>query len=135
LNQAQIVRESTKPAVVIAAAGALLGQALAAATQLAQDGVETVVINPSIINHPDVATFKAPLEKAGGRLVTVEDHQLTGGMGAMLTHALLQEGVPLKVRSLGVHGEFGQSAYNAIDLYKKHGLDASAIVKAVRSLL
>ena len=68
-------------------------------------------------------------------MVTVEDHQLIGGMGAMLTHALLLEGVQLKVRSLGVKGEFGQSAYNAIDLYEKHGMDSSAIVRAVKSLL
>jgi transketolase len=39
------------------------------------------------------------------------------------------------VRSLGVKGEFGQSAYNAIELYRKHGLDSEAIAKAVKSLL
>lgn len=135
LDQAQVVRDSAKPAVVIAASGALLGQALKAAEQLAAGGVDVAVINPSIINHPDTKTFKTYLERAGGRLVTCEDHQLIGGMGAMLTHALTLEGVPLKVRSLGVKGEFGQSAYNAIDLYKKHGLDASAIAAAVKSLL
>ena len=135
LDRAQVVREHAKPAVVIAASGALLGQALIAAQTLAAAGTETVIINPSIINHPDVRTFKTYLEKTGGRLVTVEDHQLIGGMGAMLTHALLQEGVGLKVRSLGVRGEFGQSAYNAIELYRKHGLDSEAIVNAVRSLL
>lgn len=135
LGAAQVVRDAAKPAVVIAASGALLGQALTAAKTLAGAGVEVAVINPAIINHPDVKTFKTYLERAGGRLVTVEDHQLIGGMGAMLTHALLQEGVPLKVRSLGVKGEFGQSAYNAIDLYRKHGMDSEAIVSAVRSLL
>lgn len=135
LNQAQVVRDSAKPAVVIAAAGALLGQALQAATQLAVSGIECAVINPSIINHPDVKTFKKYLDVSGGRLVTVEDHQLIGGMGAILSHALQLEGVSLKLRSLGVKGEFGQSAYNAIDLYKKHGLDASAIAAAVKSLL
>jgi len=135
LDQAQVVRDSAKPAVVIAAAGAMLGQALKAADMLAANGTEVAVINPSVINYPDVKVFKTYLERAGGRLVTVEDHQLIGGMGAMLSHALLQEGVALKVRSLGVRGEFGQSAYNAIDLYRKHGLDSEAIAKAVKSLL
>lgn len=135
LNQAQVLRDSVKPAVVIAAAGAMVGQAMAAASQLATMGTEVAVINPSVINHPDVKTFKTYLERSGGRLVTVEDHQLIGGMGAILTHALLLEGVSIKARSLGVKGEFGQSAYNAIDLYKKHGIDSSAIVSAVRSLL
>jgi transketolase len=135
LDRAQVLREAARVDVVIAASGALLGQALSAAQTLAASGVECAVINPSVINHPDVATFKSYLERAGGRLVTVEDHQLIGGMGAILSHALLQFGVSLKVKSLGVHGEFGQSAYNAIDLYKKHGLDAAAIVGAVRSLM
>jgi transketolase len=63
-------------------------------------------------------------------LITVEDHQLIGGFGQMLCHALLQAHVEFKVKSLGVHGEFGQSAYTALDLYRKHGIDASAVVKA-----
>jgi transketolase len=135
LDQAQVIRDSAKPAVVIAASGAMLGQALKASTELAAGGTDCAVINPSVINHPDLKTFKTYLERCGGRMVTVEDHQLIGGMGAMLTHALTLEGVALQVRSLGVKGEFGQSAYNAIDLYKKHGMDSSAIVSAVRSLL
>lgn len=135
LGEAQVLRAPAKPALVIAAAGAMVGQALKAAEILAASGIEATVINPSSINNPDVKTFKAELEKCGGKLVTAEDHQLTGGMGAQLTHALLQNGVALKVRSIGVKGEFGQSAYSAIELYKKHGMDSEAIAKAARQLL
>lgn len=135
LGEAQVVRDAAQPKVVIAAAGALLGQALEAAQELAAKGVESVVINPSSINAPDIKTFKKYLDLCGGRLVTVEDHQLIGGMGAILSHALLQAGVSLRIRSLAVHGEFGQSAYNAIELYRKHGLDSTAIVKAARELI
>lgn len=135
LGTAQVVRDAAKPSLVIAAGGALLGQALEAAKTLASQGVEAVVINPSIINSPDVKTFKTYLEKCGGKLLTVEDHQLIGGMGSMLTHALLQEGVQLKSKSLGVQGEFGQSAYEALELYQKHGLDAAAIAKAASQLV
>lgn len=135
LGEAHVVRDSSAPKAVIAAAGAMLGQALEAADALAKQGVETVVINPSIINHPDTKTFRRYLDLCGGRLVTVEDHQLIGGMGAILSHALLQAGASLKLRSLGVHGEFGQSAYNAIELYRKHGLDSTAIAKAVKELI
>src|SRR5262249_41586347 len=111
LGSAQVVRDSASPKLVIAAAGALVGQALEAADVLSKKGIEACVINPSAINRPDVKTFRAYLEKCGGRLLTVEDHQLIGGMGSLLSHALLQSGVALKLRSLGVHGEFGQSAY------------------------
>lgn len=135
LGGAQIVKAASAPKVVVAASGALLGQALEAAEELEKKGIAITVMNPSTINRPDVATFREPLKSAGGRLVTVEDHQLIGGMGSLLTHALLQDGQALKVKSLGVHGEFGQSAYSALDLYRKHGLDASAIVKTVEKLI
>jgi transketolase len=130
-----VVRDSKNPTVVIAATGALLGQALTAAENLQKQGIEAAVINPSIVNHPDIGTFQNLLESCGGRLVTVEDHQVIGGMGAILVHSLVQVGIQLRVRSLGVRGEFGRSAYNAIDLYRKHGLDSEAIEQAVRSLL
>ena len=135
LGQAQVIREAASPKLVIAAAGAMLGQALKAADALKAAGAEVTVINPSIINHPDVKTFRTALEKCGGKLLTVEDHQLTGGMGAQLVHALLQDGLALKAKSLGVKGEFGQSAYNAIELYRKHGLDSESIVQAARQLM
>lgn len=135
LGEAQVVREAANPKVVIAAAGAMLGQALQAAQALASEGVEATVINPSIINRPDVKTFRTHLEKCGGRLLTVEDHQLIGGMGAMLIQALVNDGVTLKARSLGVRGEFGQSAYTALELYRKHGLDAASITKAAKALV
>ena len=136
LGSAQVLRDADKPSVVIAAAGATVGQALAAADKLAKDGVGAIVVNVSSINHPDVKSIGDAVKRAGGRLVTVEDHQRIGGMGAILTQALLQAGVELKrVRALGVEGEFGQSAYNAIDLYKKHGLDADAIAKAAAQLV
>ena len=47
-----------------------------------------------------------------------------------MTHQLVQAGLSVKVKSLGVHAEFGQSAYNAIELYRKHKIDSSSIVDA-----
>lgn len=140
LGTAQVVlndltRSSEGRRVVIAAAGAMLGQALSAAQELANQGVGVAVVNPSVINRPDVETFRKLLAIAGDHLLTVEDHQLIGGMGQLLSHALLQAGVRVRVKSLGVKGEFGQSAYNAIDLYKKHKLDATSIREAALELL
>jgi transketolase len=137
LGQAQVVFDNTNKlsgGATIAAAGALLHQALEAAYELEKEGIGVCVVNPSSINHVDVNTFRTCLRNTHGNLVTADDHQLSGGMGALLSHALLLEGLPLKLKSLGVKGEFGQSAYNAIDLYRKHGLDSKAIAAAVRSL-
>lgn len=142
LGQAQVVSDSATDAgrsVVICAAGSLLGEAVKAAAALQAKGVGAIVINPSIINKPDLKTISAALAKTGGRLVTVEDHRSQGGMGSTLVHALTVEGGAkgsnLKVRSLTIGDTFGQSAYSALELYKRHGLDSTAIVAAAEALL
>ncbi|MNL30679.1 1-deoxy-D-xylulose-5-phosphate synthase [compost metagenome] len=133
LDKAQILKDTTAgktKSVVIATTGSLVPQALEAATALEAKGMGAIVVNAANLNHVDVATFKTALAKTEGRMVTVEDHQLIGGFGQILCHALLQAKVEFKVKSLGVHGEFGQSAYTALDLYKKHKIDAGAIIEA-----
>ena len=95
--------------------------------ELAKDQVGCLVVNSSCINKPDLECLKASLAKTSGRLITVEDHQVVGGMGSVLTHVLACEGVDFKLKSLGVGGKFGQSAYTASDLYEKHGIDGRAI--------
>ncbi|QDK46900.1 transketolase [Bdellovibrio sp. ZAP7] len=135
LNKAQVLADTTAgkaKSVTIATTGSLVLQALEASKTLEAQGIGSVVVNVVKVNHPDVETVKAALVKTGGRLVTVEDHQLIGGFGQMLCHSLLQAQVDFKVKSLGVHGEFGQSSYTALDLYKKHKIDASAIVAAAK---
>lgn len=137
LGNAQVVFDNTDKytnGVTIVASGALLHQALEAAYVLEGESRGVCVVNPSSINKPDVNTIRSCLRNTNGKLLTVEDHQVIGGMGSLLLHALAQEQIAFKAKSLGVKGEFGQSAYNAIDLYKKHGLDAAAIVRAVKLL-
>lgn len=138
LGEAQVVFDNTsknKGQITIAATGALLHQAVGAAYELEKENIGVIVVNPSIINQPDVSTLATCLRNTGHKLLTVEDHQVTGGMGAMLIHALIQNGQPLQAKSLGVRGEYGQSAYKASELYKKHGLDAESIVKAAKELI
>ncbi len=128
----QILREGTD--VTLVTCGALLGSTLKAADRLAAQGKSAAVINHPFVNRPDIDTFRDALAKTGGKLVTVEDHQLIGGMGAQLVHALACHGIPFTVKSLGVHGEFGQSAYLAQELYDKHGLGPDGIVQAALAL-
>lgn len=132
-GRAQVMEEGAD--VTIVASGAVVGYALKAAAILKEQGKSATVINNAFINRPDLETIGAALQKTGGRLVTVEDHQLIGGMGAQLTHAIVQAGIPIRLKSLGVHGEFGQSAYLADELYRKHNLGQDAIVKAALELL
>ncbi len=136
LGHAQEVLIQDGAQALIVAAGPCLPEALMAAELLSKEGLAVNVVNPSIVNMPDVTTLGPLLEKSMGRLLTVEDHQVMGGMGALLVHALVESGAQIqKLRSLGVRDEFGRSAYTAADLYRRHGLDAAGIQEAVRSLV
>jgi transketolase len=121
--------------VVLVAAGALVSKAIAAGRQLAAQGIHATVVNHPFINRVDVASIGPAVQAAGGRLVTIEDHQIIGGLGAQVSHALSQAGVAHRAVSLGLRGEFGQSAYLADQLYEKHGLTATAMVEAARQLI
>jgi len=138
LGDAQVVLDTTSgssKSVCLAAPGSMVGEALKAAAVLKEKGIGAVVINPSILNKIDFSIFSEALKKCDNNLVTVEDHQLQFGYGQFLTHQLVLHGIRPKLSSLGVHAEFGQSAYNAIELYSKHKLDSKAIVEAALSLV
>ena len=67
--------------------------------------------------------------------MTIEDHQIIGGMGAQVSHALSNAGIAHTLQTLGINNEFGQSAYLAEELYEKHGLTAPKMAAAARALL
>jgi transketolase len=75
------------------------------------------------------------VKAANGRVVTIEDHQAVGGMGAQVSHALSQAGIAHRIKTLGIHGEFGQSAYLAEELYNLHGLSTAKMVEAALELM
>jgi transketolase len=131
-GKAEILRKGKD--VVIVASGPMVPLALEAAELLAKDGKQAAVIDNPFVNRPDLATITPALAEAGGRLVTVEDHQIVGGMGAMLVHALNLAGVGVKCASIGMRGEFGRSAYSARELYEHFGMGPRDIVEAARKL-
>lgn len=133
LGKAQILRDTSsqhEKSVCLIASGSLIPQALAAAEELAAKQIGSIVINPGRHNHPDMETLTTALKKTHNRFLVVEDHQKIGGLFHLLSAEILTNQAAGKVRNLGVKGEFGQSAYNAIDLYKKHQLDAKSIARA-----
>jgi transketolase len=105
-----------------------------AGRKLAEQGIKAAVINNPFINQVDVAVIGPAVKAASGRLVTIEDHQIVCGMGAQVSHALSLAGIKHELRSLGMKGEFGQSAYVAEDLYKSHGLTTDTLIAAAREL-
>jgi transketolase len=132
-GKAQVLREGND--VVLVACGPLLSKAIEAGKLLAEQEVSATVINNPFINRVDIDTIGAAVKACSGRLVTIEDHQVIGGMGAQISHALSQAGVAHLAKSLGIRGEFGQSAYVAEHLYEKHGLTAAKMAEAASGLI
>ncbi len=133
LHRSQVVFDELKTSgknAIVATTGSLVGEAIASAQILKKEGWGIKVINVPCVNHPDLAPIKEAL-KTKAPLFTLEDHQLTGGFGSLLCHALKLDGVEFDLKSLGVKGEFGQSAYNAIDLYRKHRIDGASLARQI----
>jgi transketolase len=132
-GRAQIVREGKD--VVLIGCGTLFAKAFAAGKLLAERGVEATVINNPFVNRVDTEVIGAAVRRCGGRVVTIEDHQIIGGMGSMVSHALSQVGIAHQMRSLGIPGEFGRSAYVAEHLYELHGLTPDRMAQIARELM
>lgn len=120
--------------VTIVAVGPMVAKALEAGKLLKEKNISATIINHSFVNHVDIETLKAALAETKGRMITVEDHQIIGGMGSMIVHSLHSEGVQFKCKTLGIQGEFGQSAYKADHLYARFDLSAEGIVRAFETM-
>ncbi len=132
-GKAQVL--STGSDVVLIGCGVLVNKVIEAGKQLAAQGVKATVISNPFVNQVDLETIGAAVKACGGKVVTIEDHQVIGGMGAQVSHALSNAGIAHSIKTLGIHNEFGQSAYLAEELYVKHGLTAPKVVEAALSLL
>ncbi len=132
-GKAQVLQQGTD--VVLIACGVLVNKAIEAGKKLAEQGIKATVINNPFINQVDVETIGAAVKAASGRVVTIEDHQIIGGMGAQISHALSTAGIAHRMKSLGIDGEFGQSAYLADELYQHHGLTAAKLIESAQTLM
>ena len=131
-GKAQVLSQGSD--VVLIGCGVLVNKAIEAGKLLAAKGVKATVISNPFVNQVDLETIGAAV-KSCGKVVTIEDHQVVGGMGAQVSHALSNAGIAHTMKSLGIHNEFGQSAYLAEQLYEKHGLTAPKMAEAALELL
>jgi len=132
-GKAQVL--STGSDVVLIGCGVLVNKAIEAGKLLAAQGVKATVISNPFVNQVDLTTIGAAVTACGGKVVTIEDHQVIGGMGAQVSHALSNAGIAHSLKTLGIQNEFGQSAYLAEELYVKHGLTAPKMAAAALALL
>lgn len=132
IGRAETFFTSEKPQVGIIATGALLHEALKAAKKLLEEKIEVEVLNLHTIKPLDTEAIQN-LAKRVGRIVTVEEHQVFGGMGSAVSE-FLAENHPVPIEFVGVRDEFGQSG-TPDELIKHFGLDAEGIMKAVKRAL
>ena len=118
--------------MTIIATGLCVYESLEAAKMLAADGIDARVINIHTIKPLDEElVIKAAKET--GRVFTVEEHSVIGGLGSAVCDALSATH-PTKVTKIGVEDVFGESG-PAVELIHKYGLDAEVIYNKIKASL
>ena len=132
IGKAQEFFRSANPRVGIIACGSLVYNAIMAAKDLEGDGVGAIVMNIGTVKPLDREAVIA-LAKECGSIVTVEEHQVAGGMGSAVAEALSAK-CPTRMAFIGVNDKFGQSG-KPDELIEHYGMGKESIKQAVRSLL
>lgn len=120
------------PEAAIVVCGPLVYEALSAANELAKKEIETLVINCHTIKPIDERTI-IRAAKITGAVVTVEEHQIAGGLGSAVAEVLSQN-FPVPVEFIGIKDSFGESG-TPEELKKKFGLTAKDIIEAVKRVI
>ena len=118
--------------VTIVACGLMVSAALEAAEQLAEAGIDAEVINMHTIKPIDADIILASAAKTG-RVVTVEEHSVIGGLGDAVADVLVQN-APVPMKKIGVEDVYGFSG-PAVDLLHEFGLDAEGIAAKVKDFM
>ena len=117
--------------VTVIATGIMVNEALIAAEQLKEEGVDVRVIDMHTIKPID-RDIIIKAAKETGRIVTAEEHSVIGGLGSAVAEVVVSE-CPVKMAFVGQHDIFGESG-KPDELKAKYGMTAADIVKAVKSL-
>lgn len=125
-----ILKEGTD--LTIVATGLEVSFALEAAEKLAADGINAEVINIHTIKPLDEELILASAKKTG-KVVTVEEHSVIGGLGSAVCD-VLSEKMPTPVKKIGVYDEFGESG-PAVELLAKYKLDGAGIYEQIKAWL
>lgn len=129
VGEGEVLQDGTDVAVI--ATGILVPEAIEAGKRLAAEGISTRVINMATIKPLDTEIVLRAARECG-KIVTVEEHNIIGGLGEAVC-AALAEGCPVPVRRVGVNDVFGHSG-PAAELLKEFGLTADHIAEAARTL-
>lgn len=120
------------PQLAFIGCGPLLHNALKAARQLEAEGIGSVVLNAHAVKPLDEAIVTA-LAKECGAIVTIEEHQVAGGLGSAIAECLAEKH-PVPIEFIGVRNLFGQSG-KPEELIEHYGMGVSHILNATRRVI
>ena len=132
IGKGVVLKSSDEDCVTLIAAGLMVGEALGAAQLLEAEGIKARVVNMHTIKPLD-DELVVECAKATGKIVTIEEHSIIGGLGEAVC-AALSEKAPTPVCRIGVKDQFGESGPGA-ELLKKYGLSADGIADTTKKFL
>ena len=127
IGKGEILKDGKDVAII--ANGLLVAEALTAAEELKEAGIDAMVINMATIKPLDEELVLAAAKKCG-KIITCEEHSIIGGLGEAVC-GVLSEKLPTPVKRIGVNDEFGHSG-PAAALLKQFGLCSENIVKVAK---
>lgn len=134
IGRAYVLRQDDQPVVSVVTTGSMTGNALLAAQTLSQKGIASEVVHVPTIKPLDQATILGSIGRTKV-VVTVEEHQVSGGLGSAIAELVLESDIrPTKFYRIGVNDRFGQSG-TATNLWRHYQLDAGGIVEQILALL
>ena len=128
IGKGVVLREGKDVAII--ATGLCVNSALEAAEKLAADGIDAMIVNIHTIKPLDEELVVAAAKETG-KVVTVEEHSVIGGLGSAVCDALCAK-LPTPVLKIGINDTYGESG-PAAELIKKYGLDAKSIYERVKA--
>ncbi len=130
IGKGELIKEGTD--VTIIANGLMVAEAIEAGKALESDGISAEIINIATIKPLDKELVVSSAKKTG-RVITVEEHNIIGGLGEAVC-SCLSENCPVPVKRIGVNDEFGHSG-PAKDLLKQFGLSAENIAETAKEFI
>ena len=130
IGKGEIVKDGTDIAII--ANGLMVYEAMVAAEELKEAGIDAMVINMATVKPLDEELVLEAAKKCG-KIVTAEEHSVIGGLGEAVA-AVLSEKLPTPMKRVGVQDVFGQSG-PAAEVLKYYGLCAENIVNVAKSML
>jgi len=133
IGKASVLYQAKNPQLTIIGTGPVLSEALETARQMEENGLGAVVVNLHTVKPIDEQAL-IHFAKVTGAVVTVEEHQIMGGMGSAVAE-VLGKNFPVPMEIVGVKDSFGESAKDYNDLWIKFGLKKENIVQAAKRVI